>query len=68
LSGSFWRKALRPNSLMATAGSRSICSISGPLRAALAEREAEAELRPPGLILRGAEPAVVAALVEPSTP
>ena len=36
--------------------------------AAPAEDEAEAELRRPGLILRGAEPEVVAALAEPSTP
>ena len=58
----------RPHSSMPTAGSRSICSISGLLGAAPAEYEAEAELRRQGLILRGAEPEVVAALAEPSTP
>ena len=66
--GTFWRKAPRPNSLMPTARSRSICSISGLLAAAPAEDEAEAELPRPGLILRGAEPEVVAALAEPSDP
>src|SRR5688572_4000629 len=62
LFGTFWRKAPRPTSLMPMAGSRSICSISRLLGAAPAEHEAEAELRRPGLILRGAEPEVVAVL------
>jgi len=47
---------------MPTGRSRSICSISGLLGAAPPEHER------PGLILRGAEPEVVAALADPSPP
>ena len=41
---------------------------AAPAEPALAEDKAEAELRRPGLMLPGAEPEVVAALAEPSTP